>query len=688
MQLLLGLIAINMVVFGVLNGSMPWVMTGAVAIGLLSSGRLGTMQDQDVNRFTQFVKSAWGPPWRRLLLIALICSLFAGWLSHQNYYSTSSVYVWSAALLMTLGAGFLHDRARTQASLSHASAFGDASEDAKPNAPGQWTRLDWAIAALLTLVALGLRLYQLGVSLPPVHGDEGEMGMLALLARYGPASGVSLQNLPFFGVGFLDHPTLFHYVQAFGMRLFGDTITGLRTLSVLFGALCAPFIYAIGRAGWGRVAGLTAGWLLAVSHLHIHYSRIALNNIETVLFVILLIWLLARVHESNSLQTSQLATDAADPDFRAQRQPALMLFILIGLTIGLSQYFYYGSRLLPVLAAPLLFYLWRLKRATFQQIAVLIIATFIAYFPLMLFYTSELDTFLNRTQGVTVFTPEGMAHALGAEASWPQDIPLLLWSQIKTNLYFFLSYGDDSSFYLADIPGFDQATVILFWLGLGLVLAKVRRYHEMAIVTWLGLGVFLAGVLTNNAPNGPRLITAVPAVYLIGGVFIQNLANLVNKFWPTYRRAVGLTALAPLAAVTLYLNFNTYFVNYKERQPNLHQVYIAQEIATAGEEYTSYLLGAPNIYVWHGTIKFMAATAEKFDLEEPAQFIPLLAQQSNDRGALLIALPQHVTELEQIEAQFPNGTKAMRQDTHGKLLYVTYEIPATEIVKQLAQKAK
>src|SRR5690606_28279172 len=115
--------------------------------------------------------------------------------------------------------------------------------------------------------------------------------------------------------------------------------------------------------------------------------------------------------------------------------------------------------------------------------------------------------------------------------------------------------------------------------------------------------------------------------------------------------------LAPLAAITLYLNFNAYFVRYKEAQPYLAQVYIAQEIAGAEKEYTSYLLGAPNIYVRHGTIKFMAATAEKYDLEEPEELMTLLAQQPNDKGALLIALPQHVTELEQIEAQFPNGTK-------------------------------
>ena len=34
-------------------------------------------------------------------------------------------------------------------------------------------------------------------------------------------------------------------------------------------------MYGIGRIGWGPVAGAVAAWLLTVSHLSIHYSRLA-----------------------------------------------------------------------------------------------------------------------------------------------------------------------------------------------------------------------------------------------------------------------------------------------------------------------------------------------------------------------------------------------------------------------------
>lgn len=52
------------------------------------------------------------------------------------------------------------------------------------------------------------------IVLPPMHGDEGEMGTLALLALHGPNSGISPHPLPLFSTAFLEHPTLFYYVQA------------------------------------------------------------------------------------------------------------------------------------------------------------------------------------------------------------------------------------------------------------------------------------------------------------------------------------------------------------------------------------------------------------------------------------------------------------------------------------------
>ena len=684
MRLLVPVLVILIVVYGVAAASPMFVIAGAAAAALLASGRLGTFSPEDAGQINILVKRAAGPPWRWLLFGAALGAVLAAWVSQQDQFSMAGFYVWLLALALLIAAGLLHDRTRPPA----------APEDAHRQ---RWTWLDGGLVASVTVLALALRLYQLGAFLPPMHGDEGEMGLLALLARYGPASGLSPQPLPPFSTAFLDHPTLFHYLQVLPLLLFGDTITALRILSAVVGALCVPLIFAVGRLGWGRVAGFTAAWLLAVSHIHIHYSRIALNNIETVWCVILLIALLALLYETSkpgpadrvqlylarTFRRGPIA-DHTGPQASSPAPRPLTLLVAIGLVVGLSQYFYFGSRLLPILAVILLFVLWCQRRVPFWQLAVAAVAAIVAYLPLAGYYANHLTPFLGRMQGVTVFSPQGMAQTLGPQAMWPNDLPRLLWTQVKTNVLFFLSDGDRSAFYLADIPAFDKVTVILFWLGLGVVIARVRRFHELALLAWLGLGVLLAGVVTLDAPNGPRLIVAVPAMYLICGVFMQKAVDLVARLWPQNGRRVGLGVVGAVAAVTLLLNSYTYFVDYQQRQPNTLAVRLAEEIAAASPDYHAYLLGAPNLFVNYGTIRFLAFAAQKDDLAAPDQLAPMLAQAGDSAGALILALPNHVVDLQQIQQQFPNGTLAERTDARGNVLYSAYRIPAVEVAKELA----
>jgi len=662
-QIALLAFAILSAAYGALAGSFGCLALGAFCILLAFSSLVKSATPQDVTPIRHF-----GTPWGLLLISALAGSVVAAWLAKADEFSRASGYLWLGALLLTLVAGLLHDRQRKTV-LKAASA--EASEGLfAQRAQPAWDRWDWVAILGLTIVALGLRLYRLDGFLPTMHGDEGEMGVLALLALHGPASGLSPNPLPFFGTGFLDHPTLFHYIQAGAMQLFGETETGLRILSALFGALCAPLIYAVGRRGWGRVAGLTAGWLLAVSHLHIHYSRIALNNIETVWCVILFMLLFSLLGEEQT-QNNEEAKSSAET-----KQPSLFIPISLGLTIGLSQYFYYGSRLLPILAAPFLLYLWWTRRLKLVQFIGLALAVLIAYLPLFSFYSQNIPSFINRTQGVSILNPEGLVHTLGPNAVWPRDIPQLLWEQTKRTFNFFISDGDRSAFYLADLPAFDPLTVLFFWLGLGVCLGRLRRFPEFMAVTWFGLGVLLSSILTNDAPNGPRLIVAVPAVYLIGGVFVQRLYTFGTTVGSQNSRWRGALLGSALAAVILYLNFTTYFVTYPHIMPNLTVISIAHEMEDTHTQFRAFLLGEPDLSVNYGTLRFVARDADKYDITAIDQVQPLIADKAPTQGLLFIALPNHQAELAEIERLYPNGAESTQKNPVGNLLYLTYRIPA------------
>ena len=412
-------------------------------------------------------------------VIAALCSALAAWISTRDEFSVIAIYLWLASLALLMLTALRHDRIGLPQWHAALTALRHRA-----------LALEVMMVVVLTLIAFALRAHDLDHYPPPMHGDEGEMGLMALRVLEGKPP------LAFFGTFWLDHPSLFHYVQAIAVMLFGPTETGLRMLSAIFGAACVPLLYLIGRVGWGRLAGLTAAWLMTVSHLHIHYSRIALNNIESVFGMILLILLIALARErgtrawlaeayaaprprnffaSPSPETDQMETARAA---RVNALNTLALYVGAGLVMGFSQYMYYGSRLMPIVIAPLLLVMWREKTASAKQIAALVITALIVFAPLGVYYLNHQAAFFNRMNGVSILREQNLKQRLGPDASLPKDALPLLRVQAESNLSFFVRNGDASSFYLEDIPGFDMLTAVLIWLGLGMALTRARRYHR------------------------------------------------------------------------------------------------------------------------------------------------------------------------------------------------------------------
>lgn len=661
-RLLLFCLALGLGFYGALTGSAASLLL-AVLVMFVVSGHFTWWRTKNV--------AAAGNGWQRKVehhgwwLIAfggVGAASIAAYQSRLDPFDRGSSYFWGVGLLLILVAGYLHDQTAVPPSAT-------AEQPAvKPPLAGNlhFGRIDWLLMIALASVALWLRLHQLNDFLPTMHGDEGEMGDLARWALYGP-NAPHATPLPLFTTGFLNHPTLFHYLQALALFCFGDTLTGLRAHSAIFGALCAATIYAVGKVGWGRIAGVTAGWLLAVSHLNIHYSRIALNNIQSVWFTILF-FLVLLIGVARTMPHRRDGTQPAD-------RP-LLPYTILGLVIGLSQYFYYGSRLIPVLAMVLLLILLGQRRLSFTQLSGAVMATLIAYAPLAFYYSRDISAFLNRTQGVSVFNPEGLVHTLGAEAKWPADIPWLFWSQVKQNIAFFINIGDASSFYLADLPGFDPLTVALFWLGIGVVLARIRRFQETALTVWFVLGLLLAGVLTTDSPNGPRLIVMVSAMYLVGGVLLERIYHVAMQIWPGAGRWLTMIALATLGLGTLQMNYHTYFVTYAQLIPNNMPISMAHMIAANQDEYRFYLFGAPHFYAEYSVLRFIAPQSERYNVMQVDEIPP--PSKPADKGIMAIVLPNRIALLEEVEMRWPGGTRTEQKDQLGRLLYVTYRWPAAK----------
>ncbi len=125
-------------------------------------------------------------------------------------------------------------------------------------------------------------------------------------------------------------PWLYPYFIANSFWLFGKSITSLRLISVILGALTIPAAYWLGREMLNHRLGLWGALLLASFPPHIHLSRLALNNVADPLFGVLCLFFL----------------------MRGWRYGRVSDWACAGIALGWTQFFYEGGRLLyPALVA-------------------------------------------------------------------------------------------------------------------------------------------------------------------------------------------------------------------------------------------------------------------------------------------------------------------------------------------------
>jgi len=507
-------------------------------------------------------------------------------------------------------------------------------------------------AGLLTCLRLG--------TFPWIfNGDEGGFALVS-------AQMVDGTFRDPFTAGYLGHPTLYNAMQALSIEVFGRSIAATRIVSALLGAACAPLAYALARRWSGsRTYGVVAAVLLATFEAHLFWSRNALPNIASEFFVLLVLLLLDR------------ALVAGTPTS----------WLMIGVAVGLSQYFYFSNRLLgPIVVITIV--VCELRSIAHERDRrdattlgarrlLLVVGGFaVSVLPMLAFYYRTPERLAERERLVSVFT-DGWLRQESATHGWSPGH--LIWDQFVTAAmlpFRTVAHG----FYRSGVPFVGWPMAVLGAVGLALV--TLRAGHRRLIAP---VGIFWATVAGMAVTRGPaetnRWVMAIPLFCVFAAIGLMTVADTVVTAAPRARRFVAAAGCATVL-VAASLSLHAFFSDddrievYSDTNTEVAE-HLAREVLEVDPAATVYFSGSPRMwYRGFGNLVFRTPDVTAIDLDTPWSATtprPVITSTT-----IFLVLPERADELTQLRAWFPNvGFHEVRY--HGDLLYTSIVVRPSDV---------
>jgi 4-amino-4-deoxy-L-arabinose transferase-like glycosyltransferase len=511
-----------------------------------------------------------------------------------------------------------------------------------------WPRYEQVGVLLLFAVALAIRAWGNGHVPGALTGDEGSAGLMALEWAEG-------RFLNPFVTGWFSFPSLFFALPAASISLFGRTYAALRAPSALAGALTVVSLYWMARPMFGRATALLGALVLTALNLHVHFSRIGLNNVWDALFMVFALGLFWRGWQSGRRG----------------------YFVASGLVVGFSQYFYTSALLLPLVTGGWIGLQHIIDPATARQrrsdLLLMALAVVVVYLPLGLFYLSHPAEFLAPMNRVSLL---GSGWFAATRQATGQPYWLILAQNYRDAILGFTStplrawYGGGKPLLLPVFSG-------LFALGAVLLVSNLRAAGNWLLLLWIA-GSTSIGALTESTPAGQRYVIAAPVAALLVGLAIATLAAWLIEAWPRGRWLVSGLALGIVLvgnAQDLYFYFNDYTPNIGMGDNNTQ---VASTLALHLKDYPpesrAYFFGRPRMgYAGFSTLPFMADNVQAQDVVAPLTAVPDWPL-SPSRTAFIF-LPERQAEATFITQRYPGGQAQWYYDHRGEALLWIYEVP-------------
>ena len=340
---------------------------------------------------------------------------------------------------------------------------------------------------------------------------------------------------------------LYSYFQYYYTELFGTTLANLRGFSVIIGILTIPATYLLGRWTFSRRVGLLAAFLLTFYLPHIHYSRLAMNNIADPLLGVMMIALVWRGMQTHSRRALAWA----------------------GVFLGLTSYFYEGGRLLY----PALIIGWLVIYALIHNGAIYKRGIGV-FFATTLLIASGFYISLS-VWGFDNVAPRLLQQRV-ADEFWSEVFTrpdtfnqILRYFDERLNPAYFhiMSQPDGSGFYYSREVGLVLPHFLPFLLmGLGVALLHWRRFG--LILPFAILLTVLGNSLITWNNWTPRFVVLFPILVLLIALGLDTVYRVISSAWLKQERArwvfrhSGMALLSLIALLQIGYYFGVMLPDY------------------------------------------------------------------------------------------------------------------------------
>jgi len=591
---------------------------------------------------------------RRLSITLLAGAVCLSALSHVAFLATPRAPFGAAGWLWVVAIALVIAAAARQSSAQ-------PPRDSGVEGLSAWSWWEVTIVASITVLALALRVSNLRDVPFNIYPDEVMTGLVAERAYLsGPSPAPSLFSTLWSDI---DLPALWFAIVAGALKLGGVTLATVRLPAALFGAATVLPFYGLVRGVWGRVAGIAGASVMAFSAVNVHYSRMALSNITTPFFWTVCFFFLTRGLRS--------------------RKPAD--WTLAGLAAGISEHFYYGTRLLPFILISFVVYLLvfhciEAKRYV-TQLGWLLLGYLIGFGPLLSYFLTHPGLYYGRGAGLMTWNRIPVTwHDL-------RQMWTTLWPIMSENLLGISTHSAQDIMYFAPLLLAAEAALLV----LGVALLVWRWRHPAAFLLLLsGLGVLLVGgtlvLYPNSAPPMPAHWTpAFPAFYAAIAVPIGAWFGCAKIGVPGRRRwittAVVLLGLTVLAYTNIDFYFHKYYADpeslrnarYKAAQ-KLYEVQTVQSryMASVGPAYRVVVVGQ-SPYPYDAEItRYLVPGQEYIMIRDPLKELSL--DRVADRGLAFLFFPGSEQYRDLIREHYPSGMEGEIHNPVGRHVFYTFVV--------------